>query len=121
MQQLHVLIARLLCATCIASFVFLAIPMTLAADRPTFAGPLGAVYEFLKAGDQPHNMCPSLHVAMLLILWPVYHRATRGLLRTAIYLWFTLILISVLPVFQHHFVDVVGGTIVALICVIAFP
>jgi protein-tyrosine phosphatase/membrane-associated phospholipid phosphatase len=120
-HQLHVLVARLLCATLIAAFVFLAIPMTLAAERPTFDGPLGAVYDFLKGADQPHNMCPSLHVALLFVLWPVYHRATRGLLRIALYLWFTLILISVLPVFQHHFVDVVGGILVALICVIAFP
>lgn len=120
-HQLHVLIARLLCATLIAAFVFLAIPMTLTVERPTFDGPLGAVYEFLKVADQPHNMFPSLHVALLFLLWPVYHHATSGLLRAALFIWLTFILISVLPVFQHHFIDIVGGILVALMCVIAFP
>lgn len=120
-HQMQVLIARLLSATAIAAFSFLAIPMTLAVERPSINGWLGGVYEMLKAGDQPHNMCPSLHVALLLLLWPVYHRAARGIVRVLLHVWFALILISVLPVFQHHFVDVIGGIIVAIICIIAFP
>jgi len=120
-QELHVLVARLLAATLIAAFCFLAVPMTLAAERPCFDGWLGGMYDLLKAGDRPHNMCPSLHVALLLLLWPVYHCATRGVLRATLYLWFTLVLVSVLPVYQHHFIDIIGGAIVAIICLIAFP
>lgn len=120
-RQLHVLAARLVAATAIAGFFFLSVPLTLAEQRPTLDGWLGAIYEVLKAGDRPFNMFPSLHAALLLLIWPVYHRATAGPLRAVVYAWFVLIMGSLLPVYQHHAIDVIGGVVLAALCIVAFP
>jgi protein-tyrosine phosphatase/membrane-associated phospholipid phosphatase len=120
-RQLHVLAARLIAATAVAGFFFLSVPLTLAVQRPSLDGWLGAIYEVLKTGDRPFNMFPSLHAALLLLIWPVYHRATRGPLRAAVYAWFALIMASLLPVYQHHAIDVIGGVLLAALCVVAFP
>ena len=119
--ELRTLIARLAAATLVAGSIFLMIPLRLADDRPTWDGWAGAIHDFLKAGDKPFNLFPSLHVALLILLWPVYHRHTRGILRTVIHIWFALILLSVLPVYQHHFVDIVGGVFLAFACICVFP
>jgi len=120
-RELQILCTRLMAATLIAGFCFLFVPLTLAGERPHFAGWPGAIYDSLKTGDKPYNLCPSLHVAILLILWPVYHRATHGAVRALAHIWFSLILFSVLPVYQHHFIDVAGGALLALLCFAAFP
>jgi membrane-associated phospholipid phosphatase len=119
--ELHSLLRRLFASTLIASLIFLMVPMTLAGERPSFEGWAGAIHNFLKAGDKPYNLFPSMHAAFALLLWPVYHRHTRGVLRVAAHGWFALMLLSILPVYQHHFVDLVGGVVLALICMLAFP
>lgn len=119
-SELRTLIARLAAATLVAGSFFLMLPLTLAGDRPTWGGWAGAIHDFLKAGDKPFNLFPSLHIALLLLLWPVYHRRTSGPLRIAIHIWFALILLSVLPVYQHHFIDIVGGALLALVCICVF-
>jgi predicted protein tyrosine phosphatase len=60
-------------------------------------------------------------VAYLLVLWPLYHRRTRGVWNPLLHVWLALILVSVLPVYQHHFVDVVGGAGLAALCWYLFP
>jgi len=34
--------------------------------------------------DQPYNLAPSLHIALRSLLWGIYVRHTRGLLRIGV-------------------------------------
>jgi membrane-associated phospholipid phosphatase len=107
---------RLALATVVAGACFLVMPLQLADHRPEMSGWAGMIHDVLKAGDRPFNLFPSLHVTFLLLLWPLYHRHTHGITRVVVHAWFTLVLVSVLPVYQHHFIDMVGGTMLAVLC-----
>ena len=83
-REMCALLRRLAAATLLAGLVFLMAPMTLEGERPAFEGWAGAIHDFLKAGDRPYNLFPSLHAAFALLLWPVFHRHTRDLVRVGV-------------------------------------
>jgi membrane-associated phospholipid phosphatase len=56
-----------------------------------------------------------------LILGQVYCRATRGWLRGLVVVWFGLIVLSTLLVYQHHVVDLLGGAAVGLASFLLLP
>jgi hypothetical protein len=71
--------------------------------------------------DQPYNQAPSLHVALLVILWTLYAGKAKGAWRWTLHAWFTAIGISVLTTYQHHFVDVPTGALLGFACVWIWP
>src|SRR5438445_935024 len=66
--------------------------------------------------DSPFNLLPSLHAALLLLLVDLYARNLRGVFLFAAMLWFFLIGLSPLLTYQHHFIDIVGGFVLAGYC-----
>ncbi|MBI4583859.1 MAG: hypothetical protein HY717_07530 [Planctomycetes bacterium] len=72
---------RLLLAMTIGGICFLLFPLELGFERQWVDHSLGWIFQALWFFDYPHNLAPSLHVAQLAILWPVYVRSTRGGLR----------------------------------------
>jgi protein-tyrosine phosphatase/uncharacterized membrane protein YozB (DUF420 family) len=121
-RDLRVHVSRIVMATLVAAVFFLLMPLRLAETRPEMAGTFGVLHDELKAFDQPYNMFPSLHVAYLLLLWPVYAgRCRRRGLALVLHAWFVLILSSVLLVRQHYVVDMAGGAVLAVICMYVFP
>lgn len=88
---------------------FLLIPLRFAFPRPhvesVFAPMFAALYSF----DPPHNLFPSLHIALRTLLASVFLRAFGGPWRWLTHAWFSLIGISTLVTWQHHLVDVLGG------------
>jgi membrane-associated phospholipid phosphatase/predicted protein tyrosine phosphatase len=118
--ELRTLARRIAFAILFAGACFLLIPLTTAVPRPQPAGWTGALFRFLHGFDQPYNLFPSLHIALRTILAALYARHTRGVVRTASHVWFSLIGISTLLTYQHHFVDIVGGFILAAICFYLF-
>jgi membrane-associated phospholipid phosphatase len=63
---------------------------------------------------------PSLHIAFRTILAALYAKHTKGVIRLASHVWFILIGFSTLLTYQHHFVDIVGGFVLAAICFYLF-
>jgi len=115
---------RVVFVVLVAGVCYLIFPLTVAADRPSFGGPLGAVWDWFKGMDKPHNLMPSLHMALRTLLAAVYVRHTRGWIRWAAGLWFSLIGFSTLTTYQHHFIDVYTGIllgVVALQCCGPYP
>ena len=112
---------RLALATVLAGICFLLVPLQLAATRPQLDGFPGVLHDLLKMGDQPYNLYPSLHVTYLLLLWCLYHRRTNGVMNAALHVWFVLVLPSVLFVHQHHFIDMVGGAVLAVTVLYVLP
>ena len=118
--ELRTLIKRITVAIVIAGMVFLLMPLQMAVPRPQPAGWTGAIFNFLHGFDQPYNLFPSLHITLRTILADLYARHTKGPVRAASHVWFSLIGFSTLLTYQHHFVDIIGGFILAALCFYLF-
>jgi membrane-associated phospholipid phosphatase len=119
--ELQTFARRIVLAIVVAGACFLLIPLRMAVSRPPPVGWTGAIFNFLHGFDQPYNLFPSLHITFAAILATFYARHSRGILRWAINLWFSLIGLSTLLTYQHHVVDIVGGVVLATICVYLIP
>lgn len=115
-RELRLFSRRILFAIFAAGGCFLIYPLQLAVERPPVGGWLGPVFDWFRGLDRPYNLLPSLHITLRTILADLYARHTRGLLRLATNVWFSLIGLSTLLTYQHHVVDVIGGFILAAFC-----
>lgn len=114
--------ARLLTAQCIAVACFIAWPLQCSFGRPAVEGPLGLLFDALRSFDAPFNQAPSLHVALVVILWDLYRRVLRApWARALLHLWSLLIVGSVLTTWQHHAIDIPMGALLGVACVWAWP
>ncbi len=112
---------RLLSAQLIAVTCFLLWPLRFTFERPELDGVFGWLFAVLAGFDKPFNQAPSLHIALLVILWVMYQRHTQGLWRWGVHGWFGLIGISVLTTYQHHFIDLPTGALAGWLCVWLWP
>lgn len=113
---------RLLGAQLIAIACFIAFPLRFSFEKPAMDdGIYSALYDALAGFDKPFNQAPSLHIALLVILWPRYLSASRGASRHLVHFWSILILVSVLTTYQHHFIDIPTGALLGLICLWLWP
>ncbi|WP_416771118.1 phosphatase PAP2/dual specificity phosphatase family protein [Pseudomonas sp. RHF3.3-3] len=112
---------RLLTAQAIAVSCFLLWPLTFTFTRPPLDGVFGWLFAVLAGFDKPFNQAPSLHIALLVILWVMYRRHFNGAGRWLVHGWFALIGLSVLTTYQHHFIDVPTGALAGWLCVWLWP
>ncbi|WP_371234593.1 phosphatase PAP2/dual specificity phosphatase family protein [Pseudomonas sp. QE6] len=112
---------RLLSAQVIAVSCFLLFPLRFSFERPALEGVFGWLFDLLMGFDKPFNQAPSLHIALLVILWVAYGRYAGGLWRWLLHGWFALIGLSVLTTWQHHFIDVPTGALAGWLCVWLWP
>jgi predicted protein tyrosine phosphatase len=119
-RELSTFAKRVSFAIVVAGICFLLFPLRFAFERPHVSGWLGAIFNTFRNFDQPYNLLPSLHIALRTILAHLYARRTRGLLRLASNIWFSLIGFSTVLTYQHHVIDVVGGFVLAGYCFYIF-
>ncbi len=113
---------RLLTAQVIAVCCFLLFPLTFTFERPIGDGVFGWLFQVLGLFDRPFNQAPSLHVALLVILWAQYARVVTGKAsRFVLHGWFALIGVSILTTWQHHFIDMPTGALLGFFCVWLWP
>ncbi len=112
---------RIVFVIVVAAACFVLFPMRFGFDRPPVDGVYGVLFGLLDQFDKPFNQAPSLHIALLTVLWPVYHRASRGLANLAIHAWFAMIGASVLLTWQHHMIDVPTGALLGLVALCLVP
>lgn len=116
-HALRLLSAQLICVAC-----FLLWPLRFTFERPELSGAFGWMFDVLMGFDKPFNQAPSLHIALLVVIWVMFAQHTRGLLlRGLMHGWTALIGISVLTTWQHHFIDVPTGVLAGLLCVWLWP
>lgn len=112
---------RLLTAQLVSVSFFLVFPLHFAFERPHVDGPFGAMFDALMGFDQPYNQAPSLHISLLLILWVRFAAIVPAPWRVLLHIWATLIGLSVLTTFQHHFIDIPTGALAGLFCLWVWP
>jgi membrane-associated phospholipid phosphatase len=112
---------RLLTAQIIAVACFLAFPLRFTFARPELAGFDGFLFAALTSFDKPFNQAPSLHIALLCIIWVLFARHAPRLLLWPMRLWFAVLAVSVLTTYQHHFFDVPTGGLLGFLCLWLWP
>lgn len=112
---------RLLTAQLAAIGCFLLFPLRFTFDRPAAEGIFGWLFRALAGFDLPYNQAPSLHVALLVILWALFARKLGPAARIALHGWFALIGVSVLTTWQHHFIDLPTGALLGFFCLWLWP
>ena len=73
---------------------FLAFPLRCVFERPFVSGWARDLFAALGNFDLPFNQAPSLHVALVVILWVRYRAHTGGVLRIFLAVWFVLVGVS---------------------------
>ena len=112
-DELKIFARRVAFVVLVAGAVFLLFPLKFAFVRPSTDGWIGYLFNTLTTFDQPYNLLPSQHITLRTILAAVFVKRTRGIWKTLTHIWFSLIGISTVLVFQHHILDVVAGFVVA--------
>lgn len=100
---------RLLAATVFSVGCFILYPLQFSFERPPVTGINGWLLDVLTGFDKPFNQAPSLHISLLILLWAHFEKHVAGALLWLMRGWFVLIALSVLLVWQHHFIDVLLG------------
>jgi protein-tyrosine phosphatase/membrane-associated phospholipid phosphatase len=112
---------RLLTAQIVSITCFLLFPLRFSFAQPQTSGLFGWMFHALGGFDKPFNQLPSLHLSLTTILWAKYSEHTRGAARFLLRCWFVLAGVSALTTYQHHFIDILPGIWVGLLCIALFP
>jgi protein-tyrosine phosphatase len=119
--ELRRLARRILTAQGVAVLCFLVFPLQLDVAKPATDGVTGFLFTVLGSFDLPYNQAPSLHIALLVILWDLYARHLPRRFHVVLHAWSALIGISVLTTYQHHFIDLPTGAALGLLCLWFWP
>lgn len=120
-DELHAHGRRLLTAQLVAVSCFLLFPLGFTFTRPPTDGIPGLFFTALTSFDKPFNQAPSLHIALLIVLWDLYRRLLPKRWHWCLHGWSWLIAISVLTTYQHHFIDIPTGALLGLLCLWLWP
>ena len=113
-SQIILLAKRMALSIIISGIIFLLLPTRLGYMRVIEKDNYDSLFSMLYQVDYPHNLFPSLHIALstitLLGLLPYCSKTINYILST----WWILLCVSVVVVHQHHIADIFGGIIVAI-------
>jgi protein-tyrosine phosphatase/membrane-associated phospholipid phosphatase len=112
---------RLLTAQIVAVVCFILFPLEFTFQQPETHGLPGFLFAALTSFDRPFNQAPSLHIALLVILWRLYARHLPRLAHWPLHIWFALVGASVLTTYQHHFFDIPTGALLGVVCMWLWP
>ena len=112
--------ARLVSAQIIATTCFMLFPLHFGWPKPPTDGLWGWLFDSLVAFDLPYNQAPSLHIALSIIVGAFYWTRFPKI-RLPIFLWQSLIALSVLTTYQHHFIDMPTGALLGWLVLWAIP
>ena len=100
---------------------FILFPLEFTFRQPETDGLAGMLFAALTSFDKPFNQAPSLHIALLVILWRLYARHLPRLAQWPLHIWFALVGVSVLTTYQHHFFDIPTGALLGVFCLWLWP
>lgn len=110
--QLKQYVCRIILLTLIAGLCFFIFPLKFSLPKPAVTSSfLNYFFDFLQRWDTPFNQAPSLHVAYVLLFWTVIKKRFSGIILSTVRIWFILIILSTIFVYQHHLIDVLSAFI----------
>ncbi|GLS39279.1 protein phosphatase [Mesorhizobium tianshanense] len=114
------LAGRYLTAQIIAVACFILFPLTVTFTQPQTSGLPGFMFAVLGGFDKPFNQAPSLHIALLVIIWDHWRYRLKGM-AIVWHAWCFLIGASVLTTWQHHVIDIPTGALLGFFTLWLFP
>lgn len=111
---------RLMLAQCIAFVCFALLPLQFSFGLPEVSGIGESLFSALRAFDRPYNQAPSLHIIIVILMWDWYQRRLQCY-RWCLHVWALSVAVSVLTTWQHHFIDIPTGALVATLVIWALP
>ena len=120
--SLKLLMKRAIFLTVVSTIIFVLFPMKFYFLKPEIENQIfKTLFHILDLLDSSFNQCPSLHVSFAFLSNIVYYREIKNrFLKYFLCFWGFLLAISVLFVYQHHFIDLLGGTILFIISCMIF-
>lgn len=112
-RALRQLSIRLLLVQGLAFVSFWLFAFRMQRSLPVLEGLPALLYQWLASFDQPGNLLPSLHVAVLGVLWWTLRSYVGAPYRRAWHAWAVAVCVSTLTTWQHHVLDVVAGGLLA--------
>ncbi|MBB4235672.1 phosphatase PAP2/dual specificity phosphatase family protein [Rhizobium esperanzae] len=112
---------RYLTIQLIAVACFIAFPLEATFVRPATSGLPGFMFAVLGGFDKPFNQAPSLHIALLVVIWDHLRGRLPRRMRLLWHFWCFLIGASVLTTWQHHVMDIPTGMLLGLFAAWLFP
>ena len=119
--ELSVYRNRIIFSILAGGLCFLLMPLKFGYPRPHVTGMFSPWFQALYGFDLPHNLFPSLHIALRTLLTDIYLRKSPRGLRWFVHGWFCAVGLSTLFTWQHHLVDVLGGFWLAAIAIQFYP
>ena len=121
-NSLKLLMKRAIFLTVVSTIIFVLFPMKFYFPKPEIENQIfKTLFHILDLLDSSFNQCPSLHVSFAFLSNIVYYREIKNrFLKYFLCFWGFLLAISVLFVYQHHFIDLLGGTILFIISCMIF-
>ena len=113
-------VARLVSAQIVSTTCFMLFPLHFGWPKLPTDRLWGVMFDSLVAFDLPYNQSPSLHIALSIIVGAFYWMRFPKI-RLPILLWQSLIALSVLTTYQHHFIDVPTGALLGWLVLWAIP
>lgn len=105
---------RITVAILVAGVVFVAVPLRSGFAPVAVDGIEALAFRLLGAVDTPHNLAPSLHVALGALVALACACVVSTGWRIGLALWMALLSASTVLVHQHHLVDVASGLALAV-------
>ncbi|TIL73359.1 MAG: phosphatase PAP2/dual specificity phosphatase family protein [Mesorhizobium sp.] len=115
------LAGRYLTAQIIAVACFILFPLAATFVRPQTSGLPGFLFAVLGGFDKPFNQVPSLHIALLVIIWDHWRDRLKSMAGVIWHAWCLLIGASVLTTWQHHVIDIPTGALLGFFALWLFP
>lgn len=115
-EDLILLAKRANFMTIISVIIFFIFPLKFSFPWKDIENPFyNFLFSLLDSYDNKFNQCPSLHVSYSFLYIFMFYKELKTKLKYFYCLWAFTIAISVLFVYQHHFIDFIGGIIIVLI------
>jgi membrane-associated phospholipid phosphatase len=119
-EELQVLTKRILFVTITAGICFILFPLKFSLLKPEINKSIfNYPFQFLNTFDSSFNQAPSLHIAYTFIFWTIFKDLKKWRIFSAV--WLILLGVSTLTTYQHHFIDVITGIILAHVSFIVLP
>jgi len=114
-QELSLLAWRSLIIILFSVLIFLFFPLAFSFQKPE-TEQFNWFLEAIALVDLPYNQAPSLHVSFSVVLWfSLTKRVNEWWSKALLTFFFFTVAISILFVYQHHFIDVITGAFVGFL------
>lgn len=121
-KNLDLLFKRITFITLVSIIIFFIYPLQFSFEKPHINNSvLNFLFYFLGLVDSKFNQFPSLHVSYSILYTYVFYTEMKSSYKYLICLWTCLITISVLFVYQHHFIDFIGAIFLTIVTFLIFP